>query len=101
MGVCGGVLGGQKRTSPGWRSCLGWPAQRLGSSLNLWRQLTERRTLDKLLSIMDNVSHPLHTVIYSQRSLISQRMLLPKCRTRADSHTLIIYWFHSGTVAIL
>ncbi|KAI3366550.1 hypothetical protein L3Q82_000682 [Scortum barcoo] len=33
-----------------------------------------------LLDIMDNASHPLHTVIISnQRSLFSERLLLPKC----------------------
>ncbi|TWW53743.1 hypothetical protein D4764_0109230 [Takifugu flavidus] len=39
--------------------------------------VAERRTIDKLRSIMDNVRHPLHTVIHSQRSLISQRLRLP------------------------
>ncbi|KAI3373036.1 hypothetical protein L3Q82_023476, partial [Scortum barcoo] len=38
-------------------------------------------SLDKLLDIMDNASHPLHTVISNQRSLFSERLLLPKCRT--------------------
>ncbi|KAI3355966.1 hypothetical protein L3Q82_017158 [Scortum barcoo] len=43
--------------------------------------VAESRTLDKLLDIMDNASHPLHTVISNQRSLFSERLLLPKCRT--------------------
>ncbi|KAI3354107.1 hypothetical protein L3Q82_018656 [Scortum barcoo] len=50
--------------------------------------VAESRTLDKLLDIMDNASHPLHTVISNQRSLFSERLLLPKCRTnRLNAHT--------------
>uniref|UniRef100_A0A674N573 RAB, member of RAS oncogene family-like 3 n=1 Tax=Takifugu rubripes TaxID=31033 RepID=A0A674N573_TAKRU len=37
---------------------------------------------------MDNDRHPLHTVIHSQRSLISQRLRLPKYRTnRLGTHS--------------
>ena len=39
------------------------------------------RTLDKLLAIMDNVSHPLHTTIVGQRSLFSGRLLSYGCST--------------------
>ena len=39
------------------------------------------RTLNRLLAILDNASHPLHTVIIKQRSLFSGRLLLPKCST--------------------
>ncbi|TWW57381.1 hypothetical protein D4764_07G0001000 [Takifugu flavidus] len=51
--------------------------------------LAERRTIDKLRSIMDNVRHPLHTVIHSQRSLISQRLRLPKFRTNRLGNSFI------------
>ncbi|KAI3366553.1 hypothetical protein L3Q82_000685 [Scortum barcoo] len=44
--------------------------------------VAESRTLDKLLDIMDNASHPLHTVISNQRSLFSERLLLPKYELR-------------------
>ncbi|TWW71070.1 hypothetical protein D4764_17G0005530 [Takifugu flavidus] len=51
--------------------------------------MAERRTIDKLRSIMDNVHHPLHTVIHSQRSLISQRLRLPKFRTNRLGNSFI------------
>ncbi|TWW60914.1 hypothetical protein D4764_05G0010040 [Takifugu flavidus] len=51
--------------------------------------VAERRTIDKLQSIMDNVRHPLHTVIHSQRSLISQRLRLPKFRTNRLGNSFI------------
>ncbi|KAI3355220.1 hypothetical protein L3Q82_018078, partial [Scortum barcoo] len=48
------------------------------------------RTLDKLLmDIMDNASHPLHTVISNQRSLFSERLLLPKCRTNRLKNSFV------------
>ncbi|TWW68197.1 putative RNA-directed DNA polymerase from transposon BS [Takifugu flavidus] len=53
----------------------------VGMKLEPLATVAERRTIDKLRSIMDNVRHPLHTVIHSQRSLISQRLRLPKFRT--------------------
>ncbi|TWW71519.1 hypothetical protein D4764_16G0000160 [Takifugu flavidus] len=53
--------------------------------LNPLVTVAERRTIDKLRSIMDNVRHPLHTVIHSQRSLISQRLRLPKSAWSAGS----------------
>ncbi|TWW71468.1 hypothetical protein D4764_17G0009510 [Takifugu flavidus] len=51
--------------------------------------VAERRTIDKLRSIMDNDRHPLHTVIHSQRSLISQRLRLPKFRTNRLGNSFI------------
>ena len=41
----------------------------------------ERRTSNKLLANLDNVSHPLHTVVSNQRRLFSNRMLLGKSNT--------------------
>ncbi|KAI3376705.1 hypothetical protein L3Q82_017146 [Scortum barcoo] len=52
----------------------------VGMKLDSLVTVAELGTLDKLLDIMDNVSHPLHTVISNQRSLFSERLLLPKCR---------------------
>ncbi|TWW53546.1 hypothetical protein D4764_0016310 [Takifugu flavidus] len=51
--------------------------------------VAERRTIDKLRSIMDNDRHPLHTVIHSQSSLISQRLRLPKFRTNRLGNSFI------------
>ncbi|KAI3358106.1 hypothetical protein L3Q82_003114 [Scortum barcoo] len=50
----------------------------VGTKLDSLVTVAESRTLDKLLDIMDNASHPLHTVISNQRSLFSERLLLPK-----------------------
>ncbi|KAI3370912.1 hypothetical protein L3Q82_007432 [Scortum barcoo] len=52
----------------------------VGMKLDSLVMVAELRTLDKVLDIMDNASHPLHTVISNQRSLFSERLLLPKCR---------------------
>ena len=53
----------------------------VGTKLDPLATVAERRTMHKLLAILDNASHPLHTVITSQRSRFSERLLLPKCRT--------------------
>ncbi|KAI3367276.1 hypothetical protein L3Q82_008321 [Scortum barcoo] len=43
----------------------------VGTKLDSLVTVAESRTLDKLLDIMDNASHPLHTVISNQRSLFN------------------------------
>ncbi|KAI4897720.1 hypothetical protein NFI96_007252 [Prochilodus magdalenae] len=45
----------------------------LGLELESLTPLAERRALNKLLNIMDNVHHPLHTTIIRQRSSFSGR----------------------------
>jgi len=52
-------------------------------------KVAETRTLNKLLDIMDDASHPLHTVISKQRSLFSERLLLPKCRTNRLKNSFV------------
>ena len=42
--------------------------------------MVERRTLNKLLSIMDNDQHPLHHTVDRQRSTFSHRLLQLRCR---------------------
>ncbi|TWW56114.1 hypothetical protein D4764_08G0001010 [Takifugu flavidus] len=61
----------------------------VGMKLKPLATVADRRTIDKLRSIMDNVRHPLHTVIHSQRSLISQRLRLPKFRTNRLGNSFI------------
>jgi len=51
--------------------------------------VADTRTLKKLLSIMDNASRPLHTIISNQRSLFSERLLLPKCRTNRLKNSFV------------
>ena len=41
--------------------------------------VVERRTLNRLLSIMDNPTHPLHLQLDSQRSSFSNRLLQLPC----------------------
>nr|XP_049573440.1 uncharacterized protein LOC125966903 [Syngnathus scovelli]XP_049573441.1 uncharacterized protein LOC125966903 [Syngnathus scovelli] len=53
----------------------------IGKKLDSLETVAEARTLKKLLDIIGNVSHPLHSVITNQRSRISGRLLLPNCRT--------------------
>lgn len=47
----------------------------------------EKRMLNKLLAIMDDASHPLHTVIMTQRSQFSDRLLFPRCKIIICKHT--------------
>ncbi|KAI3367896.1 hypothetical protein L3Q82_026726, partial [Scortum barcoo] len=70
----------------------------VGMKLDSLVTVAESRTLDKLLDIMDNASHPLHTVISNQRSLFSERLLLPKCRTNRlkNSFMMLSCWTSSS-----
>ena len=52
----------------------------LGLRLESFETVVERRTLNKLLSIMDNDQHPLHHTVDRQRSTFSHRLLLLRCR---------------------
>lgn len=53
----------------------------LGSELESFTSVAERRTLNKLLTIMDNVHHPLHSAVIRQRSTFSGRLLSQTCST--------------------
>ena len=53
----------------------------VGRKLDPLVTVAERRTLNKLLAILKDASHPLHAVIRAQRSQISGRLLLPKNQT--------------------
>ena len=50
----------------------------VGKKLDSLVTVAERRTINKLLAILDNVGHPRHTVISNQRSSFSDRVLLHK-----------------------
>ncbi|KAI3363544.1 hypothetical protein L3Q82_012147 [Scortum barcoo] len=47
----------------------------VGTELDSLTSVAERRTLNRLLSIIDNPSHPLHSAISRQRSSFSDRLL--------------------------
>ena len=61
----------------------------IGMKLDPLVTVAETRTLNKLLDIMDNASHRLHTLINNQRSLFSGRLLLPKCRTNRLKNSFV------------
>ena len=61
----------------------------VGIKLDSLVMVAEKRTMDKLPDIIDNASHPLHTVFSEQRSLFSDRLLLPKCRTNRLKHSFV------------
>lgn len=52
----------------------------VGMELDSLVTVAEKRTLNKLLGIMNDASHPVHTVS-KQRSRLSGRLLLPTCKT--------------------
>ncbi|KAK0147391.1 hypothetical protein N1851_013140 [Merluccius polli] len=52
----------------------------LGLRLESFESVVERRTLKKLLSIIDNDQHPLHHTVVRQRSTFSHRLLQLRCR---------------------
>ncbi|KAK0144738.1 putative RNA-directed DNA polymerase from transposon BS [Merluccius polli] len=62
----------------------------VGMKLDSLVSVAEERTLNKLLDIMDNVSHPLHTAITDQRSSFSDRLLLPRSNTNRLKNSFII-----------
>ncbi|KAI3361742.1 hypothetical protein L3Q82_001955 [Scortum barcoo] len=53
----------------------------VGTELDSLTSVAERRTLNRLLSIIDNPSHPLHSAISRQRSSFSDRLLSLSCST--------------------
>ena len=53
----------------------------LDSSLDSLEEVSERRMLAKLASIMDNPSHPLHETVGELSSSFSSRLRLPPCKT--------------------
>ncbi|KAI4881097.1 hypothetical protein NFI96_007135 [Prochilodus magdalenae] len=53
----------------------------VGVELDSVVKAAERRTLHKLLSIMDDDGHPLHTIIMDRRSKFSGRLLSQSCST--------------------
>ncbi|KAI3372722.1 hypothetical protein L3Q82_023183, partial [Scortum barcoo] len=55
----------------------------LGVELESVAELSERRMLKKLLSIMDNVSHPLHATLMSCQSSFSRRLRPPRSSLNA------------------
>lgn len=53
----------------------------VGTELDILTSVAERRTLNRLLSIIDNPDHPLHSTITRQRSSFSDRLLSLSCST--------------------
>ena len=53
----------------------------VGAELESIASVAEKRTLSKLLTIMDNETHPLYNTIIQQKSLISWRLRALTCKT--------------------
>ena len=51
--------------------------------------VAEKRTLNKLRGVLENANHPLHTVISSQRSRFSDKLLLQKCWTKRLENSIV------------
>ncbi len=51
----------------------------VGAELDTLTSVAEKRILCKILSILDNVHHPLHQNFYRQRSSFSDRLLSLAC----------------------
>ena len=61
----------------------------LGTELESLASMADRRVLCKLLSIMNNSEHPLHSTIDRQRSSFSGRLLSLHCSTDRLSRSLL------------
>ncbi|KAG5279123.1 hypothetical protein AALO_G00106350 [Alosa alosa] len=53
----------------------------VGAELECITSLSDKRTLNKLINILDNECHPLHSTIVKQKSLISWRLRSLPCTT--------------------
>src|SRR4029434_1274692 len=51
------------------------------TALDCLTTVAERRTLSRLLTILDNGHHPLHSTLNGQRSIFSGRLLSLSCST--------------------
>ena len=61
----------------------------VGTELDSLVTVAERRTLDKLLSILDNAHHPLHNTFIRQRSVFSGRLLSQSCSTNRLKNSFV------------
>ncbi|KAI4888742.1 hypothetical protein NFI96_010443 [Prochilodus magdalenae] len=60
----------------------------VGVELDSLMAVSERRTLSKLQTIMDNGSHPLYHTVMRHRSTFSARLIQPKCTTERHRRPL-------------
>ena len=95
--VCWGGSISKKDTSR-LGKLIRWAGSVVGAKLDSLVTVAEMRTLDKLLHIIDNTSHPLNSVISNQRSLFSDKLLLPKCRTNRLKNSFV---HHHHTLQLL
>ncbi|KAI4871845.1 hypothetical protein NFI96_016409 [Prochilodus magdalenae] len=61
----------------------------VGVELDSLMAVSERRTLSKLQTIMDNGSHPLYHTVMRHRSTFSARLIQPKCTTERHRRTTV------------
>ncbi len=66
--------------NPQARNKLIWKAGLViggGAERDALEAVAEKRTLSKLVSILNNVSHPLHDMLLEKKSVFSQRLISP------------------------
>ena len=61
----------------------------VGTELDSLVTVAERRTLDKLLSILENTHHPLHNTFSRQRSVFSGRLLSQSGSTNSHNNSFV------------
>src|SRR4029434_7516356 len=77
--ICCGVLGRQhKEERCGATGQAGQEAV-VRTELDCLTTVAERRTLSRLLTILDNVHHPPHSTVNRQKSIFSGRLLSLSC----------------------
>ncbi|KAI4905431.1 hypothetical protein NFI96_002240 [Prochilodus magdalenae] len=70
----------------------------VGVELDSVVKVAERRSLHKLLCIMDDDGHPLHTIIMDRRSKFSGRLLSQSCSTDRLRRSFICVTFYIFTL---
>ncbi|XP_034088755.1 uncharacterized protein LOC117557164 [Gymnodraco acuticeps] len=70
----------------------------IGIKLDPFEAVVERRTLNRLLSIMDNPTHPLHLQLDSQRSSFSNRLLQLRSAITQQITCSIVYLEYNHVV---
>ena len=69
----------------------------VGEKMDSVEEVGERRMGDKLLSILENPSHPLYAELSQRRSCFSHRLTLPQIRTDRFGNSFVpaaIKWFN-------
>jgi len=61
----------------------------IGLKMETFESVMNKRSLNKLLSIMDNPSHPLHKILQGQQSSFSNRLIQLRCHKEQFKKSLL------------